>query len=87
MTTSCIYPTVRALMGRENMSIKDLADRIGMPRETLSRKLSGRLQITLREATAITTLFGRRADEVGLIFSEKSDWSQPQPDFVPIMMK
>ena len=42
MKRNCvIYENVRVEMARKNLTILDIAQNIGMNRETLSRKLSG----------------------------------------------
>ena len=51
MKRNCVmYENVRVEMARKNLTILDVAQRVGMNRETLSRKLSGRSPINLNEA-------------------------------------
>ena len=51
---SCVmYENVKAEMARKDLTIKDIAKGIGMNRDTLSRKLSGRSCLNLDEAFAI----------------------------------
>ena len=51
MKRNCvIYENVRVEMARKNLTILDIAQNIGMNRETLSRKLSGRAPLNLNEA-------------------------------------
>lgn len=51
MLKSCvIYENVRAEMARKDLTIMDIAKGIGMNRDTLSRKLSGRSCLNLDEA-------------------------------------
>ena len=45
-----IYENLRVEMARKNLAIIDIAHKIGMNRETLSRKLSGRSALSLNEA-------------------------------------
>lgn len=51
MKRNCvIYENMRVEMARKDLTILDVAQNIGMNRETLSRKLSGRSPISLVEA-------------------------------------
>lgn len=50
---SVIYENVRVEMARKNITILEMANMIGIRRETLSRKLSGRSPILLKEALII----------------------------------
>lgn len=51
MKRNCVmYENVRVEMAREDLTILDIAKSIGMSRETLSRKLSGRSPLNLNEA-------------------------------------
>lgn len=51
MKRNCvIYENMRIEMARKDLTILDVAQNIGMNRETLSRKLSGRSPISLVEA-------------------------------------
>ena len=45
-----MYENVRVEMARNNLTILDIAQRVGMNRETHSRKLSGRSPLNLNEA-------------------------------------
>lgn len=47
------YGNLRAEMGRRNITICDIARTMGMNRDTLSRKLSGKSPLFLNEAFAI----------------------------------
>lgn len=50
MRNCVMYENIRAEMGRKGMTIMDIAKNIGMNRDTLSRKLSGRSCLNLDEA-------------------------------------
>lgn len=51
MKRNCVmYENVRVEMARKDLTILDIAKSIGMSRETLSRKLSGRSPLNLNEA-------------------------------------
>lgn len=48
---SCVmYENVRVEMARKDLTIMDIAKSIGMKRETLSKKLSGKSPLNLDEA-------------------------------------
>lgn len=54
MKRNCvIFENVRMEMARKNLTILDVAQIIGMRRETLSRKLSGRSPLRIDEAFII----------------------------------
>lgn len=51
MKRNCImYKNLRAEMSRRDLTILDIAKEIGMNRETLSRKLSGKSPLHIQEA-------------------------------------
>jgi len=50
---SVIYPLLRVKMAEISIDVKTIAEGIGMSRETLSRKFSGRSEPTLREGRQI----------------------------------
>lgn len=51
MKRNCVmYENVRVEMARKDLTILDIAKNIGMNRETLSRKLSGRSTLNIDEA-------------------------------------
>lgn len=60
--------SIRALLGRHDMRVEDLAERIGMPRATIYKRLStGRgpgQQFTLGEALALAHEFGVTVDDL-----------------------
>ena len=64
MKTTNQYATLRAEMARAGISIGQLADRIGVSRNQLSRALSGTTPIRLQEANAIRRLFPGMSLEV-----------------------
>ena len=45
-----MYKNLRAEMARKDLTILDIAKEIGMNRETLSRKLSGKSPLHIQEA-------------------------------------
>lgn len=47
---SIMYKNLRAEMARRDLTILDIAKEIGMNRETLSRKLSGKSPLHIQEA-------------------------------------
>jgi transcriptional regulator with XRE-family HTH domain len=56
-------------MGRKNLSIKDIAEGIGLKRPTLSKKLKGESPLQLDEAYKILSRFFPEK-EITYIFSE-----------------
>lgn len=52
-----VYDNLRAEMARKNIVICDMSKRIGMNRDTLSRKLAGKSPLYLDEAFRIQKLF------------------------------
>ena len=54
---SVMFENVRVEMARKDLTILDIANLIGMSRETLSRKLSGKAPLRLEEAFAIQRIF------------------------------
>ena len=56
MKRNCVmYENIRVEMARKNLTILDIAESVGMNRETLSRKLSGKSSLSLKEAISIQT--------------------------------
>ena len=53
MKSCIIYENIRVEMARRDLTIIDIANRIGMSRTTLSRKLSGKSPFLVDEAFAI----------------------------------
>ena len=66
------YPNLRAEMGRKGMTIKDLSDAVSINRDTLSRKLSKKSPIFLREAIQIQMIVFPGMD-VRYLFAEDGD--------------
>lgn len=66
------YPNLRAEMGRKNLTIGEISERIDMRRETLGRKLSRKSPISLREAFLIQTTFFPDSN-VRYLFAEDGD--------------
>lgn len=63
MARSCIiYDNLRAEMARKNIVICDMCKQIGMNRDTLSRKLSGKAPLYLDEAFQIQKMFFPNTD-------------------------
>lgn len=57
MKNNVLYKNLRAEMARNNITIKDMAEKLGFNRDTLARKLSGKSPIYLDEAFAIQIEF------------------------------
>lgn len=57
-----MYPNIRAEMGRNNMTIKELANNIGLSTNSVSFKLNGKRQFTLLEIEKIALLFNCSLD-------------------------
>lgn len=55
---------VRAEMARQKMSVKELAERLQMPRTTLSARLNGRAPFTVDELTVAGRALGVSAAEL-----------------------
>jgi len=49
---------IRAEMGRQGITITDLADRVGMQRATLARKLKEDRPMTIGEAKRVSIVLG-----------------------------
>ena len=52
-----MFANLKAEMARNNMSVKDVAQALGMRYGTLSGKINGRASFTIDEAWEITRLF------------------------------
>lgn len=63
------YENVRVEMGRKNISKLDISRSIGMNRDTLSRKLSGKAKLYLNEAFEIRNVVSPNMD-VAELFKE-----------------
>lgn len=53
VNNNIVYSNLRAEMARHNLGITDIAKKLGLTRETVSKKLSGKSKITLDEAMEI----------------------------------
>lgn len=70
---SCVmYENVRAEMARKDLTIMDIAKGIGMNRDTLSRKLSGRSCLNLNEAFSIQKTYFPDIP-IRVLFKENAD--------------
>lgn len=63
------FSNLRAEMGRHQLSIQDIANKTGMNRDTLSRKLSRKTPIALDEAFMIADIFPEN-NSLQYLFSE-----------------
>lgn len=52
-----MFPTLRAEMARYNIKTKDIAELLKLNRKTVSAKLSGKAEFTIREMWAIRDKF------------------------------
>lgn len=52
-----MFKNLKAEMLKQDVSINKLAQHIGVTKDTMYRKLIGRINITIREAKKIQTLF------------------------------
>lgn len=68
------YSNLRAEMGRYQLSIQDIADKTGMNRYTLSRKLSRKSPLGLDEAFLIASVFPDKK-AVTYLFAEAGNGS------------
>lgn len=48
-----MYPQVRAEMARKNLIMSDIASHLGITLQTVSAKLSGKSELTVKEACKI----------------------------------
>lgn len=58
MTREAIAAEVRAIMARHRMHQSELAERVGLSRSGLSRRLSGHIEFTSTEVAAVAAIFG-----------------------------
>lgn len=61
-TSTIAFDNLRAEMSRKNIGIIDMANTLGMNRDTLARKLSKKSQINLDEAFLIQRTFFPKLD-------------------------
>ena len=52
-----LYPNIRAEMGRNHLTIKQLASRLGLSTNTVSFKLNGKREFTLSEIERLANMF------------------------------
>lgn len=66
LATRRVAENIRAVMGRQDVTIAALADDIGLTRSTLSRRLSptGRAALTIDEIAEIARVLGVSVDEL-----------------------
>lgn len=57
-----LYPNIRAEMGRNNLTIKKLANNLGLSTNSVSFKLNGKREFTLSEIESIANIFGCSLD-------------------------
>lgn len=57
MRNSIMFSELRAEMARKNITIKQLADKVGVNRDTMGGKLSGKRPLFLNEAFIINRTF------------------------------
>lgn len=56
------YPNIKAEMGRNNLTIKGLAETLGLSANSVSFKLHGKREFTLSEIEKMATFFGCSLD-------------------------
>jgi len=69
--TTIAFPTLRAEMARQNLTISDLAECLGIARDTMSRKLSGKQFIRLDESVKLQEVYFKEI-ELGKLFTKDS---------------
>ena len=74
MLTNIKYENVRVEMSRNNISKLDISRLIGMNRDTLSRKLSGKAKLYLNEAFEIRNIVSPHMD-IAELFKEDTDYA------------
>lgn len=52
-----LYPNIRAEMGRRKITIRELAEGLGLSASTVSSKLNGKREFTLSEIERIARMF------------------------------
>lgn len=66
MRSSIMFSELRAEMAREKITIKQLADKVGVNRDTMGGKLSGKRPLYLNEAFIIQRAFFPNKDVIKL---------------------
>ena len=76
-----LYPNIRAEMGRNHLTIKQLASCLGLSTNTVSFKLNGKREFTLSEIMRMADLFHCSLDYlVGHTVKEGSDVKLPDTE-------
>lgn len=75
------YPNIKAEMGRNNLTIKQLANNLGLATNTISFKLNGKREFTLSEIESIADIFGCSLD---YLVGHKVNSSSTSQECVPI---
>lgn len=57
-----LYPNIKAEMGRNDLTIKELAANLGLSTNSVSFKLNGKREFTLSEIEKIACIFGCSLD-------------------------
>ena len=65
-----VFPEIRFLMAEKNMSIRDLAKKIGMIHTTLMRKLNGETRFYYEEAEKIADVLGVERTQISWLMSK-----------------
>ena len=63
-----MYKNLKAEMLRQDVSMQQIADALNLKVDSVSRKLSGKVNFTIREAKAISKLF-KENNSVDYLFS------------------
>lgn len=66
MRSSIMFSELRAEMARKKITIKQLADKVGVNRDTMGGKLSGKRPLYLHEAFIIQRAFFKNKDVIKL---------------------
>lgn len=77
MRSSIMFSELRAEMARKKITIKQLADKVGVNRDTMGGKLSGKRPLFLHEAFIIQRAFFPNKDVIKL-FRELYDDKQKE---------
>lgn len=77
MRSSIMFSELRAEMARKKITIKQLADKVGVNRDTMGGKLSGKRPLYLHEAFIIQRAFFKNKDVIKL-FRELYDDQQKE---------
>lgn len=77
MRSSIMFSELRAEMARKKITIKQLADKVGVNRDTMGGKLSGKRPLFLHEAFIIQRAFFPNKDVIKL-FRELYDDEQKE---------